>query len=400
MNNNSNHGPLAGVRVIDLTRYIAGPYASQLLGYLGAEVIKIEEPGTGDPMRGISRFRQNGLSAHFASGNASKKSVTLRLRSDEGRRIFFEMLTHADVVIENFRPGVLARLGVDYPRLREANPRIIFASITGFGQTGPWKAKAAYDLVAQAAGGGMSLTGWPGKPPVKMGVPIGDLGAGVFAALAVVSALYNRQRTQLGESIDLSMLDVQLSLLNYHAHYFWASGKSPEPEGDGHPNVVPYQSFRTATGAIVVAVYGDAFWPGFCKAIAMVVLVDDARFCSNNLRCENKPALIDILEDKFLTCTSAFWLERLDAEGIPTAPLNDVGEALASPQALARNMVVTVTGPDNQEMKLLGNPIKFASGDTTPQAPPLLGQHTAEVLRELLGYDAGRIEELRQAGVI
>ena len=310
------------------------------------------------------------------------------------------MLTHADVVIENFRPGVLARLGVDYPRLREANPRIIFASITGFGQTGPWKAKAAYDLVAQAAGGGMSLTGWPGKPPVKMGVPIGDLGAGVFAALAVVSALYNRQRTQLGESIDLSMLDVQLSLLNYHAHYFWASGKSPEPEGDGHPNVVPYQSFRTATGAIVVAVYGDAFWPGFCKAIAMVELVDDARFCSNNLRCENKPALIDILEDKFLTCTSAFWLERLDAEGIPTAPLNDVGEALASPQALARNMVVTVTGPDNQEMKLLGNPIKFASGDTTPQAPPLLGQHTAEVLRELLGYDAGRIEELRQAGVI
>ena len=330
----------------------------------------------------------------------AEKSVTLRLRSDEGRRIFFEMLTHADVVIENFRPGVLARLGVDYPRLREANPRIIFASITGFGQTGPWKAKAAYDLVAQAAGGGMSLTGWPGKPPVKMGVPIGDLGAGVFAALAVVSALYNRQRTQLGESIDLSMLDVQLSLLNYHAHYFWASGKSPEPEGDGHPNVVPYQSFRTATGAIVVAVYGDAFWPGFCKAIAMVELVDDARFCSNNLRCENKPALIDILEDKFLTCTSAFWLERLDAEGIPTAPLNDVGEALASPQALARNMVVTVTGPDNQEMKLLGNPIKFASGDTTPQAPPLLGQHTAEVLRELLGYDAGRIEELRQAGVI
>jgi len=393
-------GPLDGVRVIDLTRYMAGPYGTLLLAYLGAEVIKVEEPGTGDPMRQASLYFQDGLSGHFASGNASKKSLTLNLRHPEGRRIFLELVAKADLVLENFRPGIMAKLGLGYETLTAANPGIILASVSGFGQSGPWRHLPSFDLVAQAVGGGMSLTGEPGRPPVKMGIPIGDLAAGIFVALGAVSALYHRRMTGHGEWVDVAMMDVQLSLLNYLAHYYWASGKVPEPEGAGHPNIVPYQIFPTPTGYLAVAVYGDHFWAGFCRALELPELIEDSRFVSNDLRCLHRETLIPILEERIASRPREAWLTRLGEEGIPAGAVYHVDEALASPQARARQMVVEVKGPSGSPMKLLGTPLKFQRAREEIGPPPTLGQHTQEILRDLLGYGDEAVQSLRREGAI
>lgn len=393
-------GPLSGVRVLDLTRYMAGPYGAMLLAYLGAEVIKVEEPQSGDPVRQVSLYFQDGLSAHFASGNASKKSLTLNLRRPEGRRIFLELVARADIVMENFRPGTMAKLGLGYEALKTVNPRIILGTISGFGHTGPWRHLPAFDLVAQAVGGGMSLTGEPGRPPVKMGIPIGDLGAGVFATLGVIAALYRCQTRGEGEWVDVAMMDVQLSLLNYLAHYYWASGKAPEPEGAGHPNIVPYQIFRTPTGYLAVAVYGDSFWPGFCRALELPELIEDPRFATNDLRCRHREALIPILEERIASRPREVWMSRLVEEGIPAGPVYRVDEAVASPQAQARQMVVEVKGPSGNPLRLLGSPIKFSGSAEEITPPPMLGQHTGEILRDLLGYEEAAIRVLREEGVI
>jgi len=393
-------GPLDGVRVIDLTRYMAGPYGTLLLAYLGAEVIKVEEPGTGDPMRQASLYFQDGLSGHFASGNASKKSLTLNLRHPEGRRILLELVAKADMVLENFRPGIMAKLGLDYATLKAANPGIVLASVSGFGQTGPSRDLPSFDLVAQAVGGGMSLTGEPGRPPVKMGIPIGDLAAGIFVALGAVSALYRARMTGQGEWVDVAMMDVQLSLLNYLAHYYWASGKVPEAEGAGHPNIVPYQIFPTPTGYLAVAVYGDHFWAGFCRALELPELIEDPRFATNDLRCQHKEVLLPVLEERIASRPREAWLARLAKEGIPAGAVNHVDEALASPEARARQMVVEVKGPSGSPMKLLGNPIKFQNAEGEIAPPPTLGQHTEGILRGLLGYEEPAIEALRREGVV
>ncbi|MFC2950573.1 CaiB/BaiF CoA transferase family protein [Marinicaulis aureus] len=393
-------GPLQGVRVLDLSRFMAGPYAGQLLGYLGADVIKVEEPGKGDPMRGLSKYGADGMSAHYLGGNACKKSLTLDLRAKKGREVFLDLVRKSDVVLENMRPGVMSRLGLDYETLRDANSKIILASVTGFGQNGPWKDWAAYDLIAQAVGGCMSLTGWPGEKPVKMGVPIGDLGGGVFAALAISAALFRRAQTGEGEAIDISMMDVQMSFVNYHAHFFWLSGEEPQPEGDAHPNVAPYQAFPTATGPLVVAVYGDPFWPGFCAAIEKPELIDDPRFALNRDRVKNRDALVALIEMQLAMQPRDYWMARLVKEKVPAAPLNSVGEAVSSPQAVAREMAFPVKAQDGETMMLLGNPLKFRSGAVRPVMPPLLGQHTKDLLGELLDMAPSEIEQLRKDGVI
>ena len=392
--------PLAGVRVLDLTRYLAGPHGAQLLAQLGAEVIKVEPPEGGDAMRSVSLHFQGGLSAHFASGNASKKSVTLDLRRAEGRRVFLTMVAKADIVLENYRPGTLARLGLDHATLAEANPRIVLGSISGFGQTGPWRDRASFDLVAQAVGGGMSVTGEPGEPPVKMGLPVGDLVAGVFAALGVVAALFRARASGRGEAVDVSMMDVQLSLLSYLAHYWWASGRPPGPEGSGHPNVVPYRIFGTPTGYLAVAVYGEHFWPGFCRALETPELIADPRFTTNELRCAHRDALERLLTERLASRPREAWLARLAGEGVPAGPVHRIDEALASPQAVAREMVRHVDGPNGEELALLGCPIRFSSSGWVPSAPPGLGQHTEEVLGALCGYDEAQLAELRRARVI
>ncbi len=255
-------GPLAGLKVLDISRFMSGPFAGQILAHLGADVVKVEEPQQGDPMRHLSEHAAELGSGHFLAGNASKRSVTLNLRKEEGKQAFLRLVDNTDVVIENLRPGVMDRLGLSHAMLMAHNPELVIASLSGFGQTGPWRDWVAYDLVAQAAGGAMSLTGWPGERPVKMGVPIGDVGASLYLVIGLLAALRRRDREGRGEVVDVGMMDVQLALLNYHAHSYWLSGEDPQPEGDGHPNIVPYQGFETKTRPIVVAVYGDPFCPG------------------------------------------------------------------------------------------------------------------------------------------
>ncbi len=396
-------GSLSGIRVLDVTRVMAGPYCTMLLAFLGAEVIKVEDPDGGDPSRVASLYFDRGLSAFFISGNAAKKSVTLNLKAPRGRDVLWALAARCDVFVENFRPGVAEKLGIAPAALREANPRLITCSISGYGSWGPYRDYPAFDLTVQAMAGAMSITGEPGRPPAKMGVPIGDLGGGVFGAYGIVAALYGRERTGRGTHVDISMFDVQLSLLNYHAQYYLTSGVNPEPVGSAHPNTVPYQAFKTKDGYIVVAILGaERFWPPFCEAIGLPDLGRDARFRTNAQRLEQKAALVPLLEARLAERTTAEWMEALTKAEVPCASVNRVGEALASPQAAAREMLVQVPHPCGEgTIPLVGNPVKMAGYEGAPIGPPpLLGQHTEEVLRDLLGHDAAAIAELRATAVI
>ncbi|MGH7264459.1 MAG: CaiB/BaiF CoA transferase family protein [Candidatus Rokuibacteriota bacterium] len=393
-----------GVRVLDLSRMLAGPYGSMLLADLGAEVIKVEDPGGGDPMRGMGPpflGPDGGVSAYFLSINRNKKSVALDLETPDGRDVFLDLCRVADVVWENFRPGVLGRLGCAAETLRAANPRLIVCSISAFGQSGPYRDWPAFDLALQAMGGAMSLTGEDGRPPVRMGLPMGDLAGGMFGALAVAGALFRRAQTGEGTTIDLSLLDCQVSLLTYVAQYFWADARVPAPVGSGHASVVPYQAFPTRDGFLVVAVFAEKFWGGFCRAIGRPELAADARFDTNRKRVEARRELIAALEALFPARTTAEWLARLQAEGVPAAPIQRVDQVLDDPQVRLREMVVDLEHPGLGTVKTLGTPIR-AAGDPPfrPAPPPALGEHTEAVLGGLLGYSPARLDALRRAGVI
>ncbi len=390
-----------GVRVLDLSRMLAGPYGSMLLADLGAEVIKIEEPGGGDPMRVMGPPFLDGESAYFLAINRNKKSVALDLERPEGREVFFDLCRVADVVWENFRPGVMARLGCDPGTLRAVNPRLIVCSISAFGQAGPYRDWPAFDLALQAMGGAMSITGEEGRPPVRMGLPMGDLAGGMFGALAVAGALFRRTQTGEGTVIDLSLLDCQVSLLTYVAQYFWADGRIPGRVGSGHASVVPYQAFATRDGYLVVAVFAEKFWSGFCRAIGRPDLVADPRFDSNPRRVGRKADLVPLLEAMFRERTTAEWLSRLQADGVPAAPIQRVDQVLSDPQVLLREMVVDLEHPKLGRVKTLGTPVKSAGAPPfRPAPPPALGEHTDAVLGGLRGYPAARIEALRQRGII
>jgi len=392
-----------GVRVLDLSRMLAGPYGSMLLADLGAEVIKIEDPEGGDPMRAMGPpfLGPDRESAYFLSINRNKKSVALDLERPEGREVFHDLCRVADVVWENFRPGVLARLGCAPEVLRGINSRLIVCSISAFGQEGPYREWPAFDLALQAMGGGMSLTGEAGRPPARMGLPMGDLAGGMFGALAVAGALFRRERTGQGTHFDLSLLDCQASLLTYVAQYFWADGRVPGRVGSGHASVVPYQAFPTRDGHLVVAVFAEKFWAGFCRAIERTDLGVDPRFDSNPKRVERREELVPALEAVFPARTTGEWLARMQREGVPAAPINTVDQVLSDPQVLLRQMVVDLDHPTLGPLRTLGTPIKVSRAPAfRPTPPPGLGEHTEPILRDVLGYPPERIDALRRNRVV
>jgi crotonobetainyl-CoA:carnitine CoA-transferase CaiB-like acyl-CoA transferase len=364
---------LQGVRILDLTRMLAGPYATLLLADMGAEVIKVEDPA-GDPIRKMGPpFEADGRSAYFQAVNRNKKSVVLDLRKADDRQRFLGLVATADAVVDNFRAGVTARLGITHAQLAEVKPDIVTCSMTAFGATGPYRDVPAFDLILQAMGGGMSITGQPGGDPVRAGIPIGDLAGGVFAALAVCAALLKRQRTGQGEHVDLALLDVQVSLLTYVAQYFLTDGRVPQPIGSSHQSAVPYQSFRTADGHVVVAVFGENFWAPFCQVLGLPELIE--RYPTNAERVAAREELVPLIQALMAIRTTDEWVSELWKVNVPAGPVNTVDRVLSDPQVLHRAMVVS-----DGERSLVGNPVKTGSADTFTPAPAL-GQHNAELLK-------------------
>lgn len=391
---------LKGVRVIDMSRMLSGPYGSMILADLGAEVIKIEEPVGGDGTRKLGQYYIEGESAYFVSINRNKKSITLNLKTEEGKKIFYELVKQADVVFDNFRPGILEKLQCDFETLKQYNPKIICASVSGFGQDGPYRDRPAFDLILQAIGGAMSITGEPEGDPVRMGIPTGDLAGGMFAAHAVCAALYNREKTGQGARIDVGLLDSQVSMLTYVAEYVVFGGEIPKPIGSGHQSVVPYQAFKTKDMYIVIAVFVEKFWQLLCKVMDLEELEKDPRFESNDKRRENKSELIPILQERLMTKPGNEWLKLLAEAGVPSGPINTVDRVMEDEQVVARNMVPTISHPKCGDLKVLGNPIKITDVEEFFESSPLLGEHTEEILKGLLGYDEEHIQKLHDEKVI
>lgn len=379
-------GPLEGVRILDLCfAHLAGPFASMILADLGAEVIRIEPPGgrASDVAGAPPMFK--GESVYFLAFNRNKKSIVLDLKSQRGKEIFHKLTLKSDVVLDNFRRGVTERLSVDYNTLKKINPRIICCSITGFGDTGPYKNRISFDLIAQAMGGGMSITGEPGRPPCRAGLPIGDGLAGLFATIGIVAALYAREHTKLGQRVDIALLDSQIALLSYIAAYYLVAGQLPGPQGSGHPTNPVYRACKTKDGYIAIGAQGPFFTP-LCKTLGIGELADDPRFDSESKRLRNKRQLWTLLERIFITKTTSKWEKILVKAGIAAGPVNSVDKALTDPQVRYRKMVITLHHPAGGRIKLAGNPIKMSeASDEFFSYPPAYGQHTDEVLAQLLG---------------
>jgi CoA:oxalate CoA-transferase len=394
---------LQGIRILDLTHMLSGPYAGMILADLGAETIKIEPPLTGEGTRRIlekdPKNSLNGMGAYFITLNRNKKSVTLNLKSEKGLRIFYDLVKTADVVLSNFSVGVTERLKIDHARLLEVNPRIVTCNITGFGEDGPGKDRTSLDLVAQAMGGLMSLTGQPGDPPTRAGIPIGDLGGGLMGVIGVLSALLARGQTGRGQHVDISMLDTQISLLNYIVTMHFLSGVIPGRVGSGHMVHVPYDTFQCSDGHIVIAVIMDEFWGRLLQAVPADDL-DTEENKSQPGRLKNKELINRRLNEIFSTDTREHWLDKLKAARVPCAPVNNVAQALSDEQVLFRNMIVDVEHPLGGLTKAPGNPIKLSdTHEDTFTPPPLLGQHNEEIYSSL-GMTHEEIEALQNEGVI
>ena len=395
---------LHGIRILDLTHMLSGPYAGMILADLGADSIKIEPPGRGEGTRRLlekdPKTSLNGFGPYFMTLNRNKRSVTLDLKTDAGLALFYELIKVSDVVLSNFSAGVTARLQIDFPRLSEINPRIITCTVTGFGETGPDRSRTAFDMVAQAMGGGMSITGQPSSPPTRSGIPIGDLGGGMMAVIGILAALQARQTTGRGQNVDISMLDAQISLLNYMATMYLRSGEIPDKLGNRHFVHVPYDTFACSDGYIIIAVITDNFWVALMDVVDVPELNTEENLNQPG-RWKNQEQINQILNEVFQTGTQADWLEKLQAKRIPCAPVNNFEQALNSPQVLARNMVVDVEHPLGGTAKMPGNPIKLSdTHEDTFSPPPLVGQHTDEILTSLLGKTQTELDLLRDAGVI
>jgi crotonobetainyl-CoA:carnitine CoA-transferase CaiB-like acyl-CoA transferase len=395
-----SNGALAGVRVLDLSRILSGPFASMILADLGADVIKVEDTRKGDDTRQWGPPFQGDDAAYFLSVNRNKRSISVDLKTEKGRDAVQRLADRADVLLENFRPGTAARLGLGYEELSARNPGLVYASISGYGHTGPYAERAGYDAVAQAMSGIMSVTGESDGPPVRMGTSGADLGAGMWAVIGVLAALNAQRQDGRGQHVDVSLLDGQVAWLTYVAGGYFASGETPRRYGSAHPSIVPYQALPTADGHLMVAVGNDGLWRRFAAAIGLGDLADDRRFATNPDRVRNREELLAVLEEALAARTSAEWADILTEAGVPAGPINTVPEALSHPQVLAREMVVETEHPQAGRLRMLGSPIKLsAQPPAVRSAPPGLGEHTDEVLAEL-GLTAEEIAAMREEGAV
>jgi CoA:oxalate CoA-transferase len=392
--------PLKKLVVLDLTRVLAGPYASMILADFGADVIKIESPDTGDDSRAFGPFIGK-ESAYFMSLNRGKRSMTLNLKETKAKELFREMVKKADVVLENYRPGTMEKFGLGYEELKAINPRIIYAACSGFGHTGPYAAKPAYDVIVQGMGGIMSITGQEDGEPTRVGASIGDITAGLFTAIGIMIAAYHREITGVGQKVDVAMLDCQVAILENAISRYLTSGIVPKPIGNRHPSITPFEAFRAKDGYVIIAIGNDKLWEKFCNLISRPELVSDERFVTNGKRTENQKALKAILDTVFPQRTVEEWLQDIDDAGIPCGPINAVDSIIADPQIKAREMIVETEHPIAGVIKMAGVPIKLsATPGAVEKAAPLLGQHTEEILCELLGMSAQQIEALRSEKVL
>jgi len=396
--------PLNGIKVIDLTHMLAGPYAGMVIADLGAEVVKVEPLPPGDITRNLLSSDPNysfkGFGAYHLTLNRNKKSISLDLKSEEGLQTFYDLVKSADVVLNNFSAGVVTKLKIDFESLQKINPRIVTCSITGFGETGPHSLRPAYDQIVQAYSGGMSITGPDANTPTRAGIPIGDLGSGLYGVIGILSALLSREKTNVGQHIDMSLLDVQISLLTYMATMQTLSNIDPEPIGNAHFVHVPYNSFTTANGFVVIAVITDAFW----EALLEVVNIDslkDPKFSKSVDRLKNQEFIESELNKELSTKSSEHWIKALNNAKVPCAPINTFSQALSDEQVIHRNMVVEVEHPDGGKVKMPGNPVKLSyTNEDSYTPPPHLGKDTKKILQDWAGYDKDKIQTLIDMNIV
>lgn len=405
-------GALSHIRVLDLSRVLAGPWAGQILGDLGAEVIKVERPGSGDDTRHWgppyikdAEGNDSREAAYFQSANRNKRSLTLDFTQPEGQRLVRELVAQCDVLLENFKVGGLAAYGLDYESLKAVNPRLIYCSITGFGQTGPYAKRAGYDFMIQGLGGLMSLTGRPegeeGAGPMKVGVALTDILTGLYATVGVLAALNQREQSGMGQHIDVALLDVQVACLANQAMNYLTTGASPQRLGNAHPNIVPYQDFPSADGNFILAVGNDGQFRKFCEVAGIANLADDPRFVTNKVRVAHRAELIPLLRQATVFKTTAQWIELLEKAGVPCGPINDLQQVFADPQVQARGLRLDLPNALGSSTPQVASPLRLSATPVAYRsAPPLLGQHTDTLLQRLLGMSETQIAELREAGVI
>ncbi|MGB3367297.1 MAG: CoA transferase [Acidaminobacteraceae bacterium] len=393
-------GPLEGIKILDLSRVLAGPYCTMILGDLGADIIKVEMPVVGDDARHFGPYIK-GESAYFMSLNRNKRSLVLDLKSEEGKKILRDMIKNVDVIVENFRPGTMEKLGLSYEQLKEYNPKIIYAAASGFGHTGPYSKKPAYDGVVQAMGGIMSITGEMGGKPTRVGPSIGDVAAGLFTCIGVLAALTSRNKTGEGQKVDVAMLDCQVAILENAIARYVVTGEAPKPAGNKHSSIVPFEPFDTSDGELMIAVGNDAIWARFCKATGLESLIEDPRFSINPKRNENYDVLRPLIAKAIKNKTIDEWREVLDASGVPNGPINTIDKVLEDEQVKARDMIVEVVHPIAGSLKMPGIPIKMSATPGAILSPaPMLGEHSSEILKELVGLSDEQIEKLRDLKVI
>ena len=399
----SSNGPLKGLRVFDMTRVLAGPTCAQMLGDLGADVIKIEKPGSGDDTRGFAPPYIEGTkeSAYFVGVNRNKRSLTLDIAKPEGQEIALQLLATCDILVENFKVGGLDRYGLSYAQLKSRFPRLIYCSITGFGQTGPYAARPGYDSLIQAMGGVMSVTGDPDGEPQKVGVPVADIFAGLYGCIGVLAALRHRDATGEGQQIDIGMLDTHVAWLANQAMNYLATGENPPRLGNQHPNIVPYQVFATADGYVMLSVGNDPTFARFCKAFGIEHLLKDERFATNAARVKNRAFVTETLEPVMRAHPTSWWVEKLEEQSIGGGPINKLSDVFDDPQIKAREVVRHMHHASGKDVPVVANPVRLSA--TPPEyriPPPVLGQHTEDILRGELGLSDARLSELKANGII